>query len=284
MRLAVLSDVHGNLPALEAVLRDVERHRVDGVIVAGDFIGGPQPVETIRMLRALDGWMIRGNSDANVLRYGAGEAPAAWHTSRQWALMRWACRHLDEETFAFLASLPEQRVVEIPRTAPIRVVHGSPRHPAEGICPDLDPAAPEAALAQVDEPVLVCGHTHRPWKWGRDGRLALNPGAVCGPLDGTLDAQYALLVWQDGRWEAEHRAVGYDLARIRAAFRESGLLEEGGALARSFLVSIETGRNGADDFLAHAYALAAEAGFERCEVVPDAIWERAAATFEWDAY
>jgi putative phosphoesterase len=284
MRLAVMSDVHGNLPALEAVLEDLQPVEPDSILVAGDFIGGPQPVEAIRLLRSLDSWMIRGNSDTGLLRYGLGDAPDAYYTHRQFALLRWAHRHVDQETFGFIRSLPEQRVVEIGGTAPIRLVHGSPRNPSESIFPDRDPAPLDVALSQTSEPVLVCGHTHIPWQVTRDDRLALNPGAVCGPLNGEVCAQYALLTWRDGRWQAEHRAVSYDLEQIRTSFRESGLLEEGGALARLFLLSIETGQNVADDFFSYAHGLAAQAGFEDHDAIPDATWEQAAATFDWDRY
>lgn len=112
--------------------------------------------------------------------------------------------------------------------------------------------------------------------------MALNPGAVCGPLDGYVGAQYALLTWESDRWRVEHRAVPYDLDRIRAAFRESGLLEEVGAWARIVLLCIETGQNIAEEFLAYARGLVAKAGFKDCKVVPDAIWEEAVATWNWD--
>jgi putative phosphoesterase len=283
MRLAVMSDVHGNLPALQAVLEDLQHHQVDGIVVAGDFTGGPQPVETMRLLRSLGAWMIRGNSDTALLRYDAGDAPKAWRTSRQFALLRWGHRHVDKETLDFLRSLPEQRVVEIAGTAALRVVHGSPRDPTESIFPDRDPAILDLALAQTSEPVLVCGHTHIPWKVERHGRLALNPGAVCGPLNGDVCAQYAVLTWQDDHWQVQHHAVPYDLGKIRAAFQESGLLEEGGALARAFLLSTETGQNVADEFFSYAHGLAAEAGFGDDGVIPDAVWEHAAATFDWEA-
>jgi putative phosphoesterase len=284
MRLAVMSDIHGNLPALEAVLEDLQPHAPDGIIVAGDLVGGPQPNEVIRTLRALGSRMIRGNSDANLLRYGTGNAPDKWHTSPQFALLRWTHRHVDAKTFDFIQSLPEQRVVELPGTAAIRVVHGSPRDPCEYIFPDRDPHVLDLALSQTSEPVLVCGHTHVPWKVERGGRLALNPGSVCGPLNGEIYPQYALLTWRDGRWHAEHHAVPYDLERIRSAFRESGLLEQGGALARAFLLCIETGQNVFDDFFAHAHTLAAKAGFKDYDVFPNTIWRQAAATFDWKSY
>jgi len=302
-RLAVLADVHGNLPALEAVLADAQQHDVDGIIVAGDLVGGgPHSVEVIRLLRSLRAWMIRGNSENYFLDYDSGKSPDGWYTSYQWAVMRWSYHSLDRETLDFIASLPEQRVITLDGTAPIRVVHGSLQSPSGRIFPDrdpaklrwfreagllalnLDPAGLDVALSQLDEPVLVCGHTHIPWKQEQDGRLAFNPGAVCNPLDGDTRAQYALLTWQDGRWQVEHRAVAYNLDQIRAAFRESGLLAEGGAFARACLLGIETGQNVAGHFVSHVNELAAEAGFEDCAVVPDGIWARAVVTFDWDEF
>ncbi|MBN1285258.1 MAG: metallophosphoesterase family protein [Anaerolineae bacterium] len=281
MRLAVLADVHGNIPALRAVVDDMARRGVDGVVVAGDMTHGPHPVETINLLRSLGSRMICGNGDLDMVRFDAGDGPEAWWTHRQYALRRWEHRRFDRETLAFLKSLPEQLVVALPGAAPIRVVHGSPRSPFESIFPGSNVAE---ALAQVDEPVLVCGHTHVPWKYVRGERLALNPGAVCGALNGDASAQYALLDWgrEDGRWHVEHRSVPYDLGLIRAAFRDSGLLEAGGPLARACLLNIETARNIVRDFFSYAHELAARAGFDGCAVIPDDIWEEAAATWNWD--
>jgi predicted phosphodiesterase len=301
MRLAILADTHGNRPAVEAVLADLERHAVDGILVAGDLTGGPHAVETIRLLRERGATFIRGNSDNGPVLYATGQGPAAWRTDHQFALLRWGYRLLDGETVAFIAGLPEQRAVALPGTAPIRLVHGSPRHGAEPIVPDDPvlqeqfraasltprdrPPAPLAEiLALVEEPVLVCGHTHFPWQAERDGRLVLNPGAVCGPLNGDTGAQYALLTWDGGRWQAEHRSVPYDLALIRADFEESGMLVEGGPLARAFLLSIERGENVGMYFLDDVYALAAQAGYAGCETVPDEVWDQAAATWDWSRY
>lgn len=280
MRLAIFSDVHANLPALEAVLADLQQHAVDGIIVAGDLAGaGPQPVETIQRLRSTGAWMILGNADIAVLKCDSGTAPAGWYTSRVFSLVRWTHSHLDRETLDFLRSLPEQRVVELPGTAAIRVVHGSPRSPSESIFPDQDPALLDQALAQVSEAVLVCGHTHKPWHVERDGRLVLNPGAVNGPLNGELGAQYALLSWDSGHWQARHFTIPYDFERLRSAFQESGFLEQVGPMARAFLRNLQTGQDAAGDFFAYAKKLA-----PGCDIVPDEIWEQAAETFDWDRY
>jgi putative phosphoesterase len=284
MRLAILSDVHGNLPALETVLDDVRQHGVDGLLVAGDLVGGPQPNETTTLLRALDAQMIRGNSDTAVLQYANGLAPASRYTHLQFAMLRWTCTNLHPKTLSTLRSLPEQRVIAMPGTAAIRIVHGSPQDPAGSIYPGRDPASLELALDQTEEPLLVCGHTHEPWQVRRGGRLALNPGAVCGPLDGFVGTQYALLTWADSCWQAELRRLRYDLDLVRAALHDSGLLQQGGALARLLMMCLETGHNPWQEFLAYAWGLADVSGCGDGDAIPNAIWQRAEAAFDWEAW
>ncbi len=280
-RLAVLSDIHGNLPALQAVLEDASRQAVDGFIQAGDYTGGPQAPECLALQRSLPGWMIHGNGEVNLRRYEQGEAPAAWKTNLQFSLLRRDHARLSRAELDFLFALPEQVVVQIEGAASIRVVHGSPRSPYEKIFVDNNSGVLEHALADTDERVLVCGHTHCPWIIRRDGRLALNPGAVCGPLDGFRGAQYAILSWQAQGWQVEQRAIRYDLAAVRRAFEDSGLLAASGALGRAFLLSIESGSNVADDFLNYAFRLAEQADFADRSIVPDEVWEQADATFDW---
>jgi putative phosphoesterase len=285
MRLAVLSDIHGNLTALEAMLSDLRQYAVNGILVAGDIVvGGPQPAETLQRLRALGCVMIRGNADQALLQHAAGRAPASQSTAQQFALLRWTRRQVDQDALDFLASLPEQRVVALAGADPIRMVHGSPRHISERIFPERDPALLDLVLAQISEPVLVCGHTHLPWQVARDGRLALNPGAVGSPLNGTLGAQYALLTWANTGWQARLIAVPYDLEPLRQVCRTSGFLADGGAFARLCLLSVETGQDVLDDFFAYAAGLTEQAGYAECDHIPDAVWKQAVETFGWAKY
>jgi hypothetical protein len=101
------------------------------------------------------------------------------------------------------------------------------------------------------------------------------------PLDGSIGAQYALLSWRKGAWQVEHHCVGYNIQRIRQSFRESGLLEAGSYLAQSFLLSMESGRNVADEFLNLAFRLKDQAGITYTEYIPDDIWEEAGKKFDW---
>lgn len=108
MRLAILADIHGNIPALEAALLEIEKAAVDGYIVAGDMVVGPNSVEVIDRLRALDARMIRGNNENYLVRFASGEAPGWWHMAHQWSFMRWNYRQMNEETLNFIKGLPEQ--------------------------------------------------------------------------------------------------------------------------------------------------------------------------------
>jgi len=276
-----MADIHGNVPALEAVLADVAGQDVDHIIVAGDLVCGPQPEETRRLLQSLNCTLIRGNGDAYLLRFEDGEAPDYWRTSKAFATVRWQFEQCSDETLDFLRSLPEQRRVEIGNAPAIRVVHGSPRHPTEDLDPKIDPATLDAVLAELAESALICGHTHLPMKAESFGRLVLNPGAVSSPLNGEVGAQYALLTWSRRGWQVEHRLAAYDLKRIRRIYAESGLLEEGGAFTRAWLDCIESGRDLVNPFFDYARLLADQAGYAGSEFVPDPIWEQATATFNW---
>ena len=121
MKLAVFADIHGSLPALEAALAETEREGVDGYIVAGDMLAGPNPAEVMDRLRTLKCWMIRGNQEDYILRYYNGSAPAYWYHSKQWAWMHWNYQRLDQETLAFISTLPDQRSLQFPGTDTIKV-------------------------------------------------------------------------------------------------------------------------------------------------------------------
>ena len=284
MRIALLSDVHGNLPALRAVLDSLQGFKPDILAVAGDLTGGPYSNEVIQLLLDREAVMILGNSDLGLLRYKRGDVPREWQTSKQFGLLRWNARNLSDMNFQILFDLPEQYVMKPPGVDPIHLVHGTPRDPYEGIYPDRDLSLVDLSLQKIDQPVLVCGHTHEQWYLRRNGKLAVNPGSVAGPLNGVVGAQCALINWTDKQWQVELLTVPYDLAPLKIAFHERGLLQEGGPIARAFLLSHATGRNVSLDFLNYAFQLSEEAGFINCQVLPDEIYDLAEATFSWETY
>jgi predicted phosphodiesterase len=303
MRFAVLADIHGNLPALEAVLQDLAPLHPDKILVAGDHANaGPFPRETLAALQAANCELIRGNHEDYLVDYTSGRWPASMRASQQWAPVRWTCAQLSADEVARLAALPEQRILHPDHLPPIRMLHGSLRRANEGLVPQGNPIAaalfkeaglvaedhplarPAQALAAIEESVLICGHTHIPWIEAWQGKLALNPGSVGAPLTGSPHAQYALLSWQAGGWQAELRAVPYDLARVRRAFLQGGLLEAAPGLGRACLANVETGLNVAWFFVLYAVRLARARGAAVEPSIPDPLWEEACRSFPWQTY
>lgn len=280
MRLAVIADIHGILPAMDAVLDEISKENVEGIIVAGDMVSGPNSVEVINRLRQSNCWIIRGNQENYVLRLASGDAPDWQYTSKQWSPVRWTYENMDRETLLFLQSLPEQLIIQLPEKDAIHVVHGSPSNVSELIFPDKDISKLDQALSEVDESVVIFGHSHEAWVMKRNGKLAVNPGSLSMSFFGEQCGTYAILSWENQRWNAETRKLFYDFKSLRKAYIETGLLEKGDVIARCCLISMETGINYLPPMINYAYQKAKEAGYGDLPFVPDEIWHEATKTFE----
>lgn len=299
VRVAVVSDVHGNLPALEAVLEDIRAHGAGHLIVAGDSTGGSHSRQVVERLRDVGAIAIRGNNEDYVLDFHRGDAPADWYTASRWAPIRFVHDQFDAAGIEALASLPHQRVVAVSGAPPMRVVHGSPRSTRQHLLPDEDPRVTEQfrdagvdlascmrvadAVSSIEESILVCGHSHIQWAWEVDGRQAVNPGSVGGPINSDWRAQYAMLMWQGDRWQVALRAVEYDRAAAWSAAQESGFLAVGGAFARACLINIEQGRNVPGHLVRHSIRMAEAMGHTWSDM-PEEMWARAVESFDWAAH
>jgi diadenosine tetraphosphatase ApaH/serine/threonine PP2A family protein phosphatase len=179
------------------------------------------------------------------------------------------------------------------------MVHGTPWSTREFLYPDHDPVALaafrkagllpcnraiprlEVLLDGLQEPVLVCAHSHIAWVQETETLLVVNPGSVGAPNNGDPRAQYAVLAWEGGRWQAELRQVDYDLERVLVAYRDGGFLDAGGAMARAFLLGIVTGENVPGLFVDSVRRLAEETGCRPHDPLPDDVWKEAIASFDW---
>jgi predicted phosphodiesterase len=225
-RIAILADIHGNLPALQAVWNDLEQFEVDQVVVAGDVVNwGPFSLEVLEFLAARHCTMMRGNNEIYVLDYQSDRAPAAWAS---YTLPGWLHRQIGDGWRRRLAAWPDTLQLRFPDGPAIRVVHGSPRDHWEGIFPSSTDAEIVSMLEGVDEVVVVAGHTHLPLDRTSGKWRILNPGSVGIPLDGNPDASYMLLTARNGEWHAKHRRVAYDSAPLYAEFERQGFIEEHG--------------------------------------------------------
>lgn len=285
MRLAVLSDIHGNLPALEAVLRDVELSGVDQIIVLGDLADrGPFPLETIRLIAGTGCTVIRGNTDAHLLRLSSGQVPDAWFSALQFAPIRWTLSHLTRDALDFIAGLPKWYEINGQDGQKLLFVHGSPDSDSEGIYPRLLRNRFREIVGELSHELLFCGHTHRPWVECIADQCGVNPGAVGQPFNDSRDAHYALAEWseEDYRWHIEHRQVAYDVEAVSRAFVTSGFVSEGGPLVRASQLSIQSGSDAIMPFLRFAHYLA-QSPNDHLAIVPDAILLEAEAKWHWQA-
>lgn len=237
-RIAILSDIHGNVPAFEAVLDDIAAQAVDEVLVGGDLVGrGPEGSRVVQRVRELGLPAIGGNHEDYMLDFRHGHVPGEWLESPEWSAARWMAAELDQDSVAFIEALPFSLERE-----DLRLVHGTPRSNCEGIGPWTSDELLDELLGEVDERVLVCAHTHRPLIRERAGGMAVNIGSVGLPFNADRRAQYAVLTRDEAvpwGWRVELRQVAYDLERIFEIYETSGFLAAGGVTARLLRMELE---------------------------------------------
>jgi predicted phosphodiesterase len=242
-RLAILADIHGNLPALEVVLADLAGFGVDHIVVAGDVVNwGPFSREVIELV-AGSGWpVIRGNNEFYLLDYGTPRAPAAWSDRQQYALLPWLFGQLGERWRRVVATWPDTLSLRYPAAPPLRIAHGTPSSAWATIFAD-DPD--EQVIAQVGalpEDWLIVGHTHLPFDRTVGRVRILNPGSVGVPLDGTFSASYVILDGTPTGWRPTFRRVPFDRQAIFAEFDRQGFLAACGVIGQLVLAEFRTAR------------------------------------------
>lgn len=282
MKIAVLSDIHGNLTAFDAVLKDAKNEKVNGFIIEGDHVGdGPQPGEVVERIKELGGWIIKGNREEYIISYNDG-LHKEWESCNQMYVTVWTQQCLNSSKIDYLKSLPDQLVVNIPGVSPIRVVHGSPLDIYEHLYLDKHLERLKRAVNSINEPVLVCGHTHEAWSKIVDSKLVVNPGSVGLHFNSRICAEYSILSWDGEYWREEHRYVKYNICEVEKAFEKTGLFNTGGAVwVKATMCSIKTGRNIAVEFLEFAYAFARKEGLCDIKLIPNEIWNRASELWNW---
>lgn len=228
MRVAVLSDIHANLVALDAVIASIGS--VDAIWHLGDVVGyGPQPDGVVERLVSIGAVGVRGNHDAAAV----GDIDIDWFNPDARAAMEWTRQRISEPTRTWLAALPERHV-----EGDFSLAHGSPRDPTWEYIVSVPIA--RANLAVLTTPFGLHGHTHLPMVWAeRDGqveqiapangstfaldhrRALINPGSVGQPRDGIVTASY--LVIDTAASQCSWHRVGYDISAVQAAMTDAGL-------------------------------------------------------------
>jgi predicted phosphodiesterase len=202
VRLAVVSDVHGNVAALEAALADISRHKPDRILVAGDLcFYGPRPAETVDRLRALEAEgaaIIAGNTDVAVADFDYAAA-FPWLDDvpvGHRAAAEWAHEQLSDDQLEWLRGLPSERRVWADGVL-VLACHGSPGSQTAGLPTELDPTVTMERVTRTDARVVACGHTHVADIRELGRKLIVNPGSCGVAFDGDPAACWALVTVPD---------------------------------------------------------------------------------------
>lgn len=272
MRLAVLADIHGNLPALEAVLCELDQLAPDHVILDGDLINAvPFSAEVIDTVRKRDWAVVRGNHEFYFLDHGTARALPGTDDPARWGQLHWLLEHITPEQGVYLGMLPDELTLCLPGTQPIRVCHGVPGRNRVGFYEKQPAGAIAAELAGIREQTVISAHTHvqvdrhirvQPERGAdffadphSDAQPAphnseqhwhvVNPGSVGLPLNGDPAAQFAILdsvpeEVEPGGWRATHYRVAYDRRPALAAYGASGMWDAGGVITELFYWELVT--------------------------------------------
>lgn len=226
-RVAVITDVHANLPALEASLEAIEQIGVDAVYCGGDLVGyGPHPNEVCRLIDKRRIPTIYGNYDYAIARE-LDDCGCAYVTQHDRELGRrsvaWTLEHTDRRSKDFMRGLPFDLRFAL-GSEQVHLVHGSPRKVNEYLFEDKPARLFERLAAAETAGTLVFGHTHKPWIHEYGGVLFVNCGSVGKPKDGDPRAGFAILeLTGDGRVGASIERVSYDAEGVASELAAAGL-------------------------------------------------------------
>jgi putative phosphoesterase len=207
MRVAALADVHGNAPALEAVLAEVAHEHVDLIVFLGDLTWGPLPRETLAVARAIEAPVrfVRGNADRSV-----GVVLDERGT--------WLAAQHDADGMSFVNGFDESVVVDVDGLGGTRFVHGSPRSDEECVTPRTPEERVREFMAGVPERVLVTAHVHVSYDRLVGGARLVGPGSVGRPYEDEPGARWAIL-----GPDVELRRTDYERERVAELYRASGI-------------------------------------------------------------
>lgn len=227
MKTAIISDIHGNMQALEAVLADIKAEKCERIFCLGDLaMAGPEPIEAIKTIKKLHDEgkleLIQGNTDEMIARYeDFGELVKSKFPVMGNALED-DVRIIAQDLKNFLSNLPKQKELEV-EGIKILLVHGSPRRNDENISPDLPIEKVEEMLEGVDADVVFCGHTHIPCGYQTNNKqTVVNVGSVGRPFTPNPQACYVVANFSDGTFDITHKFIDYDKQKSSEILEKRG--------------------------------------------------------------
>jgi len=234
MRIAIISDIHGNNLAFEAVLADIKRQHIDQIVCLGDAIqGGSQPAEVVQNLRALGCPVVMGNADAWLLSgiETADEGIPPERKKKMEEIRQWSLSQLNEDDREFIADFQATVTIKLENNLDLLCFHGSPVSFDEVILPAAPEEEFQKSLGAYSNHILCGGHTHAQ-QIRRNGQLFFfNPGSIGFAFNANQPddsfrydhwAEYAILTIENGQANLEFRKIPFDVEKLITIYRESG--------------------------------------------------------------
>lgn len=213
MKVAVLSDIHGNMQALESVMADIKENNCEKVFCLGDLaMAGPEPTKVINFVKSQSNWtVIQGNTDKmiadftpEILKNTEKAFPVMGHALADDVLF------LSDDAKNFLKNLSPQKELNVGGVK-VLLVHGSPRRNNEDILPDMPLEQIEEMIKNVDADLIFCGHTHVPAGYQTNTKqTVVNVGSVGRPMTKDAKACYCIADFENGSFSIEHRLIDYN--------------------------------------------------------------------------
>ena len=230
MKIAIISDIHGNIDALESVLSDIEKENCSKIFCLGDIaMAGPEPSKTISKIHALvqtkDFHIIQGNTDSMLSVFSFDTYNAILNTNTVMGSADLAdSQLLTNEEKEFLKNLPEKLDIEL-YGIKILLVHGSPRKNNENIYPNLPIEEVEEMIKDSDANIIFCGHTHMPCGYQTNTeQTVVNVGSVGRPFSDSPDSCYVIMEINEetSNYTVKHKFVKYDVLTASRKIEERG--------------------------------------------------------------
>lgn len=309
MKLAVISDIHGNYKALEAFLEYIEENPVDGIVCLGDYVtDSPYPKRTMNliyeMMRHWNCYFLRGNREDYLLN-NVGNS-MGWKRSSANGVLLYTLQNLDERDLEFFRSLPTERELKPDGYPSLYLCHGTPGKVRGNVCEDE--GLRDRLFDGFPYPYLLGGHSHFQEKIVSGGQVYVNPGSLGLSMNGEgREARFAVLVGRkeplaqqtdnqmeeqgqarteagenhrkaqemsDGTWEVELLSIPYDVDSFLRDFTESGVDEMGMTLAKAVKKSLLTGINYFYHCILEIEAEAKRRGLSGLSEVPESEWKK----------
>lgn len=226
MRIAIFSDIHGNLVALDACLSDLSSQGgADAIVAAGDLcLDGPKPKKVLQRLQEIGAQGVRGNTE-RYLAASNGEASGS-----EDAQISWTRKELGDTWIAWLRELPFALRIGDDANQ-LLVVHANPLNDDEHLWPDADDALLERTIGDERATAIAFGHLHLPYVRVWRGKLLVNVASTGLPKDGDPRSCYAIFTERSGGWEVKHRRVAFDVKKVATQLADCGIPDSGELIA-----------------------------------------------------